>query len=433
MTRLDMMVSPHIYTSLAKLRQFELFPALKELEIPSLISIRPTDIPSLSLTPSPTLLAVSIREIVCPVQIYAASLLHDISPKSPNVHKIMLEGELNSQCIAALSGFSRLETLDLHLKLGNLSTDNLTVLSNLEFLKYLDIQMGKFSVFVLSQPNLAKLPFESLENLSITSPATPALNILQRVSPKVLKKVNLNFLCRGLDKNAASKCVAALVELGKDILRDIKITSDGVLSPILRKDLRFLLEFSTQLESVELDVTSMTNETLNRLAGNKNLQTLKTLKIVSGYPPTEEKMTFPQVSELASFASSLSSLKNLTIPVVLGLDEHNVQAMQKAVAETAKKPHPLETLTLIPLGNGKRTRFLRPETSTVSNTTTLNAYVLARYLDHFFPCLTSIKAHSFQELDPSWCQAVLSLMLEFRKERQLVQDSEDLFFRMPTL
>lgn len=180
-------ISPQIYTSLAQLPHFELFPRLSKLDILLLDEINLANTPSLSLILPPTLSDLAICHITRPVEILAATLLHNISEKCQGFfRKLSLEGKISILCFNAIRILHNLETLHLFIKESILPPNFVGIISELESLRWLHISLEDCCTWkLLAGTSTVGLPhgFVSLRKLNITGSSIFILALLRHVTP----------------------------------------------------------------------------------------------------------------------------------------------------------------------------------------------------------------------------------------------------------
>ena len=409
----DESVSPQIYMALAKLRNFQIFPALVKLYIPS-FDLHSYDIPSLSLMSSPTLSILDFSGISSHPVVFP--LLHDISLGCSNIRKITLEGGLDVRGFKLLGCFPQLESLKLFLDgeiMPSISINELRPLSKLQNLKDFELYMDNLTTFYVPEGSLSTvLAFDALQLFQITSSASTALQMMQTMSFKFLRRASLfiSSLYPAVDSVAMGLCFQLLVQRYSGTLRDLGVTTGGRLVYISRDVLKCLTDLAPQLQLLELDVDYIDKETMDLLTTSKCHFTLQTLRIRSNQPPPDAANL--QASHIASFISQFPALQTLRMSVIIDMNADHVQTMRNITMHTERLTHPLRKMLLYPLSYG-----LDHESNIPVNVTVSTAYVFARYLNHYFPHLEMVVAdYRFEESVHKWCEWVTTLTKEVQEE-----------------
>ncbi|KAF4611146.1 hypothetical protein D9613_007115 [Agrocybe pediades] len=440
-------ISPHIYMYLYELRHFRLFPALRELTIlhRDFVDYPSNDVPSLWLTPSPSLSEVSILGIGADG--VAETLIEKISRSSPDVRQISLKGELGFELgpfLGIMVQFSNLRKLKISSCCDDaiISAHDIDSLSRLKKLQDLQLYFEKAQFKSSSGSNYHKrisieedTGFDSLENLRLTAPSRTALQVLEHIpAAKSITKVTIRL--QGAKNHAVPYVLQNILRLGSNTLRELQITTCHKIDCPGMSDMFYqcLEDFSLRLprlEVLDIKLDRVDEELLTALAKSGLSRALTTLHLT---PDSSRECYNLRASELGIIAELFPNLRSLEIPLFMDMSKYCLEEMQNFVqsagARKARnwKVHPLRHLAISPLqlqfsatGDTENTAARTRDRLVMMPAVQRNvesAYVYARYLHQVFPYLrhTDLRDWGHKEVNHHWMEDVFSLIARFVKE-----------------
>ncbi|KDR77257.1 hypothetical protein GALMADRAFT_267409, partial [Galerina marginata CBS 339.88] len=404
--RLDLLdrthpVSPYIYTCLLQLSHSHLFPALRQLIIPDLADIADEDYPGLFLIPSSILIELSISSIEIHTGSIAASFLQNVYMKSPTLQKLVLTGYLtgSADLLNYVNRFVNLETLKIDCWYTELPGDTLEHFSKLPCLKTLRIGFDDDSSFV---PPSSKPSFETLHDLDISASASQILVILRHMVLQCLKgiQVHITSLGNGASQASLGECVQqiSIATTATQSLKTVWITSADASVVIPASELRWLVQAQTTHIDISVDLISC--EMIGLLSPNSGLQTIEKLVLRSGRG--NGKVLGIRTINLVGWLQSLGlfpNLKYLAVAITLRMNAPSLKAMRERL-QVPTTCHELQELAFLPFNDSRKML-------TVAGSATVeNAFVLARYINHFCPHLRKLDFSKVIEIDSDWRKGV---------------------------
>ena len=438
---LNFSVSPHVYLAIAKSRGMQPITSLTELFIPEAGLL--AQFPGIFLLSSQTLNSVYLYRVGDGEPV-VTSLLHDISSKECNIQRMGICGKLTSKFLDTLSTFKYLDSV--HIVNGNLhltTEEFLRPFSCLKTLKNLQFTFVEDSKSTFSKNQRGGKPlgfiFSTLKILTVMGSALNIATILHSMFPPELVDVRVIITSMEGTPMAVELCTKIIRSWKAPHLRALQFISDDrgelytdyyVLSyqmigqsrqgplgcPIPSNGLSHISQLHCPLESVHLEIDPyFLNPSIVHIF-EKSFTSLKRLELrssistsVESWSPTETE-NLMRLSEMDIFASHFPNLEVLIICTVFELEE--MKEMKQKSENQDIGGHNLQELVLLPFPHHADSLFA-PITSI------MDAFGVARYLDHLFPTMTTLDLSECVKINTLWRQAVLDMVEEFQEVRRI--------------
>lgn len=403
----DVHVLPHIYSFITQYRQSGVFPGLKKLTV-NFSAFSSQHAPSLLLLASASLIDVELEEIDPGSELLAASLLHNISMRSPALVSLRMRGAITPVTLDLIIQFKRLRDLAIsqnhsdkihnvldirpYFFLGIATLQNLTVLS-------LDIRSGK-------TPRWSNASLNSLRSLSVVGAPDIVYRVLCVITAIQLTEINI-ILVGSKQKQQYSKQFLepfthrfATMAISIQAIRMTSSIGDATRIP---HGLLFQHVLSCKnLTELSVPIDNLTDDILfSSLCKGKKWPAMKALGFQNGCGELGTKPLL--LSQIDSLLAIFPNLLRLSIPISLNMDPREIESMKARII--FGDPHyRLEELFLGAVANTANFAFKRcykefgPRSESFRD-----KLIISQFIDHLFPHLRKLYTSGINYVSRSYC------------------------------